>query len=201
MKEGKALEVRPLTDKLLGEVVRIHLSGMGYTLNSRLGPDHLRYLYQTMSGDPGCYVGVALAGDRPAGVVSGSIDAGRLTSRILRGMAGRRLVRTAAAMLLQPYLMWLWWQGTQIGAPVRVHSKEVRAVLTAIVVDPAIQSAGVGRALLNAFESFLRQRRVHRYRLDTQIANERAGGFYRELGFEEAARRAGSIVFVRQLSQ
>lgn len=201
MSGGKAFEVRPLTDELLEDVVRIHLSGMGYTLNSRLGLDHLRYLYQTMAVDPGCYVGVALAHDQPAGVVSGSIDAGRITSRIFRGMAGRRLARIASAMLLQPHLIWLWWQGILIAAPVRVDSVEVRAVLTAIAVDPAVQRAGAGRALINAFEGFLRQRGVRTYRLDTQIANARAGRFYTELGFMEVARRADSIVFVRQLSQ
>ncbi|MFH1184164.1 MAG: GNAT family N-acetyltransferase [Chloroflexota bacterium] len=154
-----------------------------------------------MANAPGCYVGVALVQDQPAGVVSGSVDAGRFSSMLFRTMPGVRLTRIALTMLLQPQLIWLLWQGMMIAAPVRVNSTEVRAVLTAIAVDPEIQRRGIGRALVDAFEDFLSQGSVHTYRLDTQIKNERAIRFYRDLGFQEAARRAGSIVFVRKLTQ
>jgi len=201
MSEGEALRIRPLTEGLLEDVVRIHLVGMGYTLNSRLGGDHMRYLYRTMADDQACYVGVALAGDRPAGVVSGSVDAGRFTSKLFRTMSGLRLAGIASTMLVHPHLIWLWWQGIVIGAPVQVDSREVKAVLTAIAVDPKIQRKGIGHALVDAFEGFLRGRGVGTYKLDTQMTNERARKFYWDLGFREVARRADSVVFVRQLSR
>jgi ribosomal protein S18 acetylase RimI-like enzyme len=200
MNEGEALRIRPLTDGLLEDVIRIHLAGMGYTLNSRLGWDHMRYLYRTMADDQACYVGVALVDDRPVGVVSGSVDAGRFTSKLFKTMSGLRLASIASTMLLRPWLIWLWWQGIVIGAPVQVNSEEVKAVLTAIAVDPKTQRKGIGRALVDAFEGFLRERGVDTYKLDTQITNERARKFYRDLGFQDAARRADSVVFVRQLS-
>jgi ribosomal protein S18 acetylase RimI-like enzyme len=160
----------------------------------------MRFLYRTMASDPACYVGVAAVDDRPAGVISGSVDAGRFTSKLFRSMSLRRLASIALEMLLHPRMIWLWWQGMRIAAPVYVDSKEVRAVLTAIVVDPATQRKGIGRALVVAFETYLKNAGVDVYKLDTQTMNKRARTFYEDLGFLEAARRADSVVFVRRLT-
>lgn len=180
-------------------VVRIHQIGMGYTLNARLGPEHLRYLYGTMMNEPGCYLGVCHMDGVPAGVVSGTIDAARLSTRLLRRMPAARLLRTSVRMILAPELLWLWAKGSVIAQPVRMDGAEVRAVLTAIVVDPHIQGHGIGRGLVAAFEAFLRRAGIQVYRLDTQIRNERAERFYRGLGFVEVGRRADSIIFVRRV--
>jgi GNAT superfamily N-acetyltransferase len=192
-------EVIRLTANFLHEVVCIHIAGMGYTLNARLGEDHLQYLYRRMSADPSCYIGVALVDGRPAGVVSGSADAASFSWRLLRAMPPRRLLRTVIEMIMRPRLMWQWMQGNAIARPVHVAGHEVRAVLTAIVVAPGVQGLGIGRKLVAAFEEFLSEAGVQTYRLDTQIANRRATQFYGDLGFVEVVRRADSIVFVRQL--
>jgi ribosomal protein S18 acetylase RimI-like enzyme len=116
-------------------------------------------------------------------------------------MPWRQLARITFTMLLHPRLVWEWWLGVVIARPVRADSTEVKAVLTAIAVNPEILSKGIGRSLVHAFEEFLRKGGVDMYRLDTHVKNERACRFYRELGFEEIARRADSIVFVRKLNQ
>jgi len=200
MKTRRALRIVPLTDALLNAVVQIHRSGLGYTLNSRLGSGHMAFLYKSMERDETCYVGVALVDDQPVGVVSGCIDAGGFTTNVLRNMSKAGLAGIGCKMLLHPKLLWSWWQGIVIAAPVEVDSCEVRAVLTAIAVDGQIQGKGIGRALVQAFEDFLRRNGVAAYRLDTRIQNEQASRFYRSLGFHEATRRADSIIFVRQLS-
>ena len=74
--------IRPLRDEFIEDVVRIHRAGLGYTVNSALGKDHLAFLYQTMSRDPKCYVGVALIDNQPVGVVSGAVDLGTLKCRL-----------------------------------------------------------------------------------------------------------------------
>lgn len=194
------VEIRGLAIGMLDEVLRIHLAGMGYTLNARLGKDHLRHLYTVMAADPDCYVGVALIDGRPAGVVSGTLDAAQFAARLLRTMSATRLMRTGWNMLVHPGLIWLWAQANAIARPVRSDSLEVRAVLTAIVVDPQIHGRGIGRALVAAFEAFVRGAGVRMYRLDTQMANRSAAAFYGGLGFVEMARRADSIIFVRNVS-
>ncbi len=192
-------EIRRLTPDLLEKAVRIHMAGMGYTLNARLGKDHLTYLYARMAVDPDCYTGVALVDGRLAGVVSGSIDAAAFSSRLTSSMPAARLVRTGIRLLTSPKKLRLLVQGSWIARPVWTDLGEVRAVLTAIVVDTRTQGRGIGRALVTAFEAFLRGAGVQEYRLDTQIKNRRAAQFYIDLGFTEVARRADSIVFVRML--
>jgi len=169
MNEAPALGIRPLSDDLIEDVLRVHSAGLGYTLNSRLGRDHMRFLYESMARDPACYVGVALAEGRTAGVVSGSLDAAAFQSRLLRNLSLHRLADIVLRALRRPSLVWLWWQGQRIAAPVRVDSIEVKAVLTAIAVDREIQGRGIGRALVEAFESFLRKAGARAYRLDTKI--------------------------------
>lgn len=196
-----SVQIVPLAGEHIDEVIRIHMAGMGYTLNSRLGLDHMRFLYQTIAGDPDGYAGVALEGERPAGVVTGVLDSAKFTTSLLRKMPTSRIAATALRLLLKPALLWEWRKAQVIAAPVSVGSAEVGAVLTAIVVDPHTQGKGIGRALVGAFEEFLRTAGVLAYRLDTQIKNERAIRFYQELGFVEVARRADSIIFVRRLAQ
>ena len=199
MSDAGAVRVVPLTSAVLDDVVRIHRAGLGYTLNSQLGANHMRFLYQTMAADSACFVGVALLEDRPAGVVSGALDAGSFMTRLFKAMPALRLGRIAVRMLLHPRLIWLWQVGTRIARPVQLDSSEIKAVLTAIAVDPEVQGKGLGKQLVRAFEGFLRQSGVRAYKLDTQIRNERASVFYNELGFEEVDRRADSIIFIRRL--
>lgn len=199
MNAPEKLEIQRLAPGMLDVILRIHRAGMGYSLNARLGEDHLRYLYTVMAADPDCYVGVALMDGRPVGVVSGAVDAEGFAAKLIGMMRARRLLSIALQMVVHPVLIWLWLQGNVIARPVLSDSAEVGAVLTAIVVDPQIQSRGVGRALVMAFEEFLRGAGVRTYRLDTRIENRRAAGFYRNLGFVEVARRADSIIFVRKL--
>lgn len=195
------MRIVPLASEHIDEIIRIHLMGMGYTLNSRLGRDHMRFLYQTIAGDPDGYAGVALEGERPAGVITGVLDSAKFTTRLFLRMPAARIAATALRLLFKPALLREWRKGQVIAAPVSIGSAEVRAVLTAIVVDPETQGKGIGRALVEAFEKYLLKSGVFAYRLDTLTKNERAIRFYRELGFVEVARRADSIVFVRQLAQ
>jgi len=193
------LTVSLLTAEFIERAVDIHLRGMGETLNARLGPEHLQYLYMLMMEDASCYAAVAVVDGRPLGVITGSLNARRFEANALAKMSIARLARTAAKILSNPGNMALWLKGNQIAKPVRTATGEVVAVLTAIVVEPATQGRGVGRALVAAFETFLRGQGAQTYRLDTQIGNIQAVEFYRSLGFSEATRRADSIIFVKTL--
>jgi len=174
---------------------------MGYTLNSRLGRDHMRFLYECIARDPDGYAAAALVDNHPAGVITGVQNAQEFMGKLVRRMPVTRLAALGLRLASSPPLLAEWRKGQAIAAPVLLNGAEVRAVLTAIVVDAAAQGMGVGRALVEAFEVFLRAARVPAYRLDTLIKNETAIRFYEQLGFQETARRADSIIFVRQVAQ
>jgi len=198
---ARQFEVQALKSKFLNDVVRIHLDGLGYTLNSRLGSEHLRFLYETMARDPNCYVGVALAGGVPAGLVSGTLDADRLRSRVLRSMTVRQWLGIAGAFILQPALLLEWAKESIVGSSLLYNGGQVVATLTTLAVDPRFRNRGVGRELVRALERFFSGRNVLNYRLETLVQNEAARDFYRSLGFEVADRRAGSYVLVRVVPQ
>lgn len=201
MTQDGGVVIGELTSSQIEDVVRLHLAGMNYSLNAQLGKPHLAFLYEAMREDPTCYVGVATLNEKPVGVISGSADAGAFTSTLLKKMPARNLIGIALRFMQRPRLAWLWLQAARIAAPIRWESEEVRAVLTAIVVDESVQGRGVGRALVGALEAFLRRQEVGAYRLDTKLTNERSAEFYRRFGFQESARRADSIIFVRGLDK
>jgi ribosomal protein S18 acetylase RimI-like enzyme len=195
-----AVRVAALTDELLEEAVRIHLAGLGYTMNSRLGRGHLRFLYRLMARDDRCYVGLALSDGRPVGIISGTLDAGSLSTRLWRAMSFSRLARIAFTFLSQPSLIFELWKSRVIAAPVFDKGREVKAILTTLSVDPGVQARGIGRRLVAAMENSFARRGIRMYRVDTLLENLPAREFYRKLGFREVGERADSMVFLKAIA-
>jgi ribosomal protein S18 acetylase RimI-like enzyme len=198
--EPQPIEVQALKNTFLDDVVRIHLDGLGYTLNSRLGREHLGFLYQTMAQDTLCYVGVALVGGAPAGVVSGTLDADRLKAGVFRSMTVRKGLGIARALILRPGLLVEWAKESIIGSPLFFEGQQILATLTTLAVDPRFRARGAGSELVRALERFFAARHVSYYRLETRVQNTTARDFYTGLGFKEADRRAGSYVLVKKVA-
>ena len=193
--------IRPLAPDLIQEVVRIHVEGLGYTVNSRLGKAHLAFLYQKMAADPTCYAGVAMVEGQPVGIVSGTLNEKRLKSSLIKSMRALRLAGLAIGLVLRPTLLVGWLQSMVVALPVFHEGKEIAAVLTALAVASDCQRRGVGKELVLALEVFFAENNVGSYRLDTLISNHRAIKFYTDLGFRQAARRAGSVILLRTIGQ
>lgn len=64
-----------------------------------------------------------------------------------------------------------------------------RALLTALVVREDTRGRGVGRALIDAVESWARDRRAARVVVTTALRRAGAHAFYERLGFEFTGRR------------
>jgi ribosomal protein S18 acetylase RimI-like enzyme len=199
--QSHPIEVQALKSRFLDDAVRIHLGGLGYTLNSRLGPEHLRFLYRVMGEDPTCYVGVAVDSGVPAGVVSGTLDADRLKSRVLRSMTVRQGLGIARAFIRRPALVLQWIEEAVVGSRLSYEGGRITATLTTLAVDSQFRRSGVGRGLIGALERFFAARGVTHYRLETLVQNETARDFYGSLGFEEVGRRAGSYVLVKKVAE
>ena len=201
MDELQPIEVQALESKFLDDVVRLHLDGLGYTLNSALGPEHLRFLYHVMGEDQTCYVGVAMHRGVPVGVVSGTVDPGHLKSRLLRSMTIGQGIGIARAFIRRPALVIQWVREAIIGSAIRYQGEQIRATLTTLAVTSQFRRRGLGRELIRALERFFAARRVLRYRLETVVENEAARDFYGRLGFKDVDRRAGSYVLVKHVAQ
>lgn len=199
MNQLQPLSLQPLTEPILLDVVRIHRSGLGYSLNSRLGQEHLTSLYRAMARDNQSCVRVSMMGGQPIGVISGAVNGQALKSRLLRSLSIWSAARIALAFVAHPSLIHQWWEENRIGAPVYYQGLSVKAVLTAIAVDEDFQTRGVGRQLVAALERFFVEHGVRTYRLDTLVTNAAAREFYKRLSFSEVATRADSVVLLKEL--
>ena len=195
----ESLQIKPLTENDLGHVVRIHQNVLGYTFNSRLGLDHLSFLYRTMAQDDQSYVGVASIDNQPVGVVSGTLNMEKIKSSMLSSLKFQQWANLLFHVLRQPGLIHEWWKGNRIGRPVYFAGDLVQPILTAIAVDPRCQGKGIGKCLVSDLESFFQRKNIQVYRLDTLIENSNARKFYESLGFQQVEMRADSIVFVKKI--
>jgi ribosomal protein S18 acetylase RimI-like enzyme len=195
----ESLQIKPLEENDLERVVQIHQNVLGYTFNSRLGFDHLSFLYRTMAQDDESYVRVALIDNQPAGVVSGTLDMDKIKASMLSSFKFQQWANLILHVLGQPSLIHEWWKGNRIGRSVYFEREPVQPILTAIAVDPRCQGKGVGKCLVRDLERFFRRRNIKVYRLDTLIENSRARKFYESLGFQQVETRADSIVFVKKI--
>ena len=195
----ESLQITSLEEKYLGEIVGIHQKVLGDTFNSRLGADHLSYLYRIMAQDPESYVGVALLDDWPAGVVSGTLDMDKIKTSLLNSYQFKQWKDLVLHILGQPSLIHEWWQGNVISRPVYFEKKLIRPILTTIAVDSRYQGKGIGKDLVRALEDFFRRKNVNTFRLDTLVKNSSARKFYESLGFQQVEQRADSLVFVKKI--
>jgi Acetyltransferase (GNAT) family len=195
----KSLQITPLKEKYLKDVVRIHQNALGYTFNSRLGLDHLSFLYKVMAQDHQSYVGVALIDDQPAGVISGTLNMDKIKTSMLNSFKPRQWINLLLHVLGQPSLIHEWWKGNRIGRSVYFEGQLIQPILTAIAVDSRYQGSGVGKCLVRDLEQFFRRKNIKVYRLDTLTENSSARKFYESLGFQQVEMRADSLVFVKKI--
>jgi ribosomal protein S18 acetylase RimI-like enzyme len=182
-------------------IVEIHRSELAYTLNSRLGPKHLAFMYDFMAADSNSCVRVACSGGSPVGVISGTVDPDGIKSAMLGALGLELSLNIFISFLRTPSLIGEWQKGNVIARQVFVEDHPVDAILTTICVDQAYRGKGVGRHLVHALEDYFALKGVSVYRLDTLTQNSTARTFYRNLGFEEIETRRDSVVMIKRMPE
>lgn len=74
----------------------------------------------------------------------------------------------------------------RIVASVMVGHDGHRGWVYYVAVDPESRGQGLGRAIMNAAEDWLRQAGIPKLQLMVRRDNARAGAFYQSLGYDEA---------------
>ncbi len=195
----ESLQIKPLEERYHKDIVRIHQRVLGYTFNSRLGPDHLSFIYRIMAQHDKSYVGVAVLDDQPVGVISGTVDMDEAKTQMMSSFKLQQWANLVFHVLKEPSLIAEWWKGNTIGQEVNFEGEIVHPILTAIAVDPAFHGKGIGRQLVHGLECFFRQKGIHNYRLDTLITNDGARAFYKSLGYQEIETRADSVIYIKRM--
>lgn len=191
--------LHPISEAEMDSVVALHQMALGYSLKSRLGTGHLRYLYSIMRQDATCLSIVAELEGEVLGVVCAALDPETFTRRLLAGLPTCHWVALLGRMVCQPTLLLEWLRSHSLSHPVTFQDKKVKPYLTVIAVSSAARRSGVGRALVGTVDDFVRQHGQSFYHLDTRNDNSMARAFYSHLGFIELEERGLDAVFVRKL--
>ena len=74
------------------------------------------------------------------------------------------------------------------GAPWKYEAPDDHVmVLHTLVIDPQTSARGLGRAFVAFYEQYAKEHGCSCLRMDTNVRNTRARGFYQKLGYEEIA--------------
>lgn len=193
------LALRPLLAADAASAAALHARSLPGTVNSQLGPAHLQWLYLMLLRDPASLAVGAWRAGALAGVVTATLEVHALSTRLMAALSPAHKLRLGVRLLARPRLLAQWWAGRRVSRPVEFQGRLVRPCLTAIAVAPEARRAGVGRALVEAVDAFVRGH-APAYHLDTRCDNHVARAFYGRLGFVEVEQRGPDVILVRVLT-
>lgn len=173
------------------------------TLNARLHPALLTYLYEAILRDARAAAFCAWRPDtpEPAAFISVTTDFAQT-----RGFIGENVplsVKAAAGIRLvcSPANMADWLSHRRLEAYIARHFVDGYPSILTVGVAPSLRGTGLGRTLLSSADEFFRARGVRRYFVDTREDNRDARRFYEKNGFKREAEVAGNVIFSRALER
>lgn len=181
-------------------IADIHARLLPHGFFADLGPRFLRAYHRSFMASPHAVSVVACRDGRVVGLIAGALDAGEHQRHVIRHHGLRLLGSGGAALVARPALL-LRFLTTRLGRYARGLLRAARparsaaerpvgdvrrgpvAVLTHVAVDPAMQGAGGGSALVEAFvDRVRREGSAERIELVT-LVEEGASPFYERLGW------------------
>jgi ribosomal protein S18 acetylase RimI-like enzyme len=193
------LLVRPMQDADLPSIVNLHLRALGYSLNTKLGGDHLTYLYNVIRADRDSIVLAAIRDGVCVGVCSATTDPEQLRRTIFSNLSVLRWSKILFKILRQPSMLCLWYETKPLSPPVLYAGMAVAPCLTTIAVKEGFRGEGIGSALILAVDKFFISKQCPAYRLDAILSNSTARLFYLKNGFIEVEQRGKHVVFVKMI--
>lgn len=193
------INILPLRAEQIEAVANLHAAELRYSFNSRLGPAHLARIYRAMISQSDCFVGVALDGDKPVGVVSVTLDVRKLKPAILESLGLSGKIKMLCGLVLHPSAICSLLEEMKSRPQVEVEGQPVNACLTAIAVASTHRRMGLAAKLVSALEEFFRARGAKNYWLDTNVENKGARDFYCKQGFVEHGIHGKTVVLLKEI--
>jgi ribosomal protein S18 acetylase RimI-like enzyme len=194
-----AITIEPATPAQLAELVSIHCAALPETLNSRLGPQHLTYLYTRMLAHPKSLVSVARLDGKVSGVVCATLDLSELSHWLIAELTLNAWIGYALRILTHPSLWFLSLESLGSSQVLRLDGESLPACLTVLAVSPHARRRGLGQALVQAVDDFVRKAGLSGYWLETDASNQGAQAFYSSQGFQLVARRRSALRLLHRL--
>ena len=185
-------------------IARLHRESITTGFLSRLGPGFLAELYRSIGRSPYSRIFVAVDQDiqKVAGFAACSLDTAAMYRHILlrRGLLFFFLLlpRAFCPENLRFICETLFYpQKGKKKAPVPNGNTGPQAELLSIAVSDDSRKKGVGRDLLNALESYLKENKVTSYKTVTLSTDPDANAFYKKCGFtlQQEIAHHGNILY------
>jgi ribosomal protein S18 acetylase RimI-like enzyme len=207
-----AYKILPFAPSHAQAIALLHRESIRTGFLSRLGPGFLAELYRSIGRSPYSRIFVAVDQDlqKVAGFAACSLDTAAMYRHILlrRGLLFFFLLlpRVFSPENLRFICETLFYpQKGRKKAPVRNGNAGPQAELLSIAVADDSRGKGVGRDLLNALESYLRENGVTSYKTVTLSTDRDANAFYKKCGFSFGQEMAhhGNVLneYVKEIRQ
>lgn len=197
------VRVVPAREHDLGRTAELHVTELHHGLFPRLGQGFVGRWHRVHHYSAYGVVLVALRAGEVVGFLLGTTDQRRHVSWTIRHHRRELVVAAIRAMLARPGVMVDFLRTRALRYAARLtgrdrHDRTVHAtatttaggdgpvaVLEAVVVAPAAQGAGAGRALVDRFLTIVARAGVRRVDLVTKAGPSGAAGFYERSGWQQ----------------
>lgn len=200
----------PAREQDLGRTAELHVTELHHGLFPRLGQGFVCRWHRVHHYSAYGVVLVALRAGEVVGFLLGTTDQRRHVSWTIRHHRRELVVAATRAMFARPGVMvaFVRTRAVRYAARLTGAGRSARpaattgpdgpvAVLEAVVVAPAAQGTGVGRALVDRFLSIVARAGVRRVDLVTKAGPSGAAGFYARSGWQQVGAhedRDGDLV-------
>ena len=193
-------KIRELKDEDIPTIIKIHCEAIGYSLNARLGRNHLLRIYTCVQNSDAAIVHVIEVDGIISGVASATIDPDKLFSEIIKSLSVSQKLLLAVNLIIRPWLILNVWEHHHLAQPFVYKNILIRPCLTLLAVAPQYRGQGLGKALIVSVENYFKSRKVNYYRVDTFKTNTKARVFYRNLEFVEVGQIGRNIILIKSLN-
>jgi len=193
-------KIRELKDEDIPTIIKIHCEAIGYSLNARLGRNHLLRIYTCVQNSDAAIVHVIEVDGIISGVASATIDPDKLSSEIIKSLSVSQKLLLAVNLTIRPWLILNVWEHHHLAQPFVYKNVLIRPCLTMLAVAPQYRCHGLGKALIVSVENYFKSRKVNYYRVDIFKTNTKARVFYRNLEFVEVGQIGRNIILIKSLN-